>query len=750
MMPSEERQISASPLTKIALRITSVRARGHSGGAIFSGKSDLGEAFVVVASFRLLPDSKIVDKGQVWTVEGTLEQRSVVVNGYKLLEKQIQAIELHLDRPSGHNIIHWIAECPQCVGIGQVKARRLYERFGLDLVDLIEDERVASLTEVIDEAAADALCAAFKVHGIAQTLLWLDRLGIPRKIGSAVSSFYKDAAREKIEANPYALISFETKWQTVDDIATRLLKIAPDDVRRLDGAVEEVLYRGMKSGHTYLPSGLVRSGLRTLLTEPSLVDKALDTRRPRPSFRQTRDGLQTTGAFLVEEYVAQRLTAMVQGRDTEGQGELYRAPEINSLAAERSLDRYQAAHGIDLSKEQKDAVRVSTSSHVSLIIGGAGTGKTTVLKALFQAVEDAAPGTVIYQLALAGRAAQRMTEATGRESKTIAAFLHDKHVSAGCLIVIDEMSMVDVILMYRLLRHIPQGVRLVLVGDPAQLPPIGPGLVLHCLTEGAIPMTELKVVQRQTSASGIPQVAAAIREHREPSWATYDGIGSGVSFLPCALNKLDAAVERIYKELGGNGCDYDVQILSPTKGREGGVKGINEAIHHRFHGNDEPIRSHDPEFGLLNEATADGIRLTTGDLVMYTENDYQLGLRNGSLGRVIRSVAPVDDESVCCLVEFDGMEHELTIKHLRAVTHAYAITIHKSQGSQFRRVLIPIRASKMLDQALIYTAVTRGVDQVVLIGDRDAVMSAISASASASLRHTMLGALLSQRRVMQS
>lgn len=725
------------------LRVTSVRSRGSSGGAIFAGKTDDGQAFVVVVNHKLLPNSSAVSKGQLWLVEGDLRQRASVVDGYRLVEQQIEASDARLERPSGRNVVQWIAECKDCIGIGEVKAKRLYDRFGPELFVHIDSQNTTVLAEVVGQEAAMALCEAFEVHDIAQTLVWLDKLNVSRKIGVAVTGFYGNQAKVRVEANPYVLISFEARWQAVDEFATQTLGVADDDNRRLEAAVEEVLYRGLKLGHTCLPQSRIRDNLRDLLGSALLAQKALDAGKASSRIRMTDDSWQLAGVYMIERYVADRLLAMHRGCDDEGQGVLFAVASVDADSVEESLAIYEGMKGFTLSKEQRDAVRTSASSRVSLILGGAGTGKTTVLQALCLTLERAHPGLVIYQFALAGRAAQRMTEATGKESLTIAGALMGDEIVPGSLILIDEMSMVDALLMNRLLRRIPQGVRLVLVGDPSQLPPIGPGLVLHALAgHPEIPQVELKVPQRQTAMSGIPKVAEAIREHREPTWAMYQGVGSGVSFVSCKPMELDATVKEIYLALGGDGTHFDAEILSTLKRGNGSTEFLNAALHDRFHGGDEPVRSLDREFGLVNEVIAGRISLSVGDLVMYTKNNYTLGLRNGSLGRILRAMIPSTEESACCVAEFDGIEYELNADQVQALVHAYAITVHKSQGSQFQRVIVPITKSQLLDQALVYTAVTRGVEQVVLVGDKEAAVKAICSPAHASRRHTMLAAFL--------
>ena len=740
----------------VELRVVAVRSRGRLGGVIFSGRTDDGDQYVAVCDYKLVPDSSLVDKGQRWSVRGCSALReSIGSNGFKIKETQINAAEAELIRPSGRNVIAWITECPDIQGIGQVKASKLYERFGPSLVDHIEQKNIAVLAEVVSESAAELLCCAFAKHQVANTLLWLDRVGIQRRIGKKVTDFYKEKAQTKIEGNPYSLISFEANWKTVDELAHQRFGIALDDPRRLEAAVEESLYRGLKDGHTCLPVSQLRTRLSNLLGNSyALADQALTSAAVSTQYRKIDGRYQPTGTYLIESYLAKRLYELVAGEDAKGQVGLFSQASESLRGVPSILAAYERVNGITLTDEQRHAVIRSAGTHLSLILGGAGTGKTTVLKALYAILEHLQPEVAIYQLALAGRAAQRMAEATGRDSMTIAGFLiriDPAAISMGSVIVVDEASMVDVILMYRLLRHIPSGVRLILVGDPSQLPPIGPGLVFHALVGlSAIPHTELKVVKRQSSDSGIPQVAAAIRNHQAPVWANYPRqSGSGVSFVRSIPALLEETVQQVYEELGGTGEDYSVQILSITNTGLGGVEHLNAALHGQYRRGAASVFCHDPEFGTVGATTLDRVPLNVGDLVIYTENDYLLGLRNGSLGKIIAALPVVELDDPCCVCDFEGAEYRLTSQQMNAIKHSYSITVHKSQGSQFKRVIVPIRESRLLDQTLIYTAVTRGIDQVVLVGDEDAAMRAIKAPASAARRHITLPFLLEESRLVK-
>lgn len=730
------------------LRVTSVRSRGVIGGAIFAGKNEAGETYVVKAHRDEMPDPSLVDIAQVWSVTGTTQIVWYTHAGMKKSEVQILPTRLELQRPSGSNLVAWIAQSRECKGIGAVKARKLYERFGLELVSIIEAGDVDQLTEIIDMESAEALVSAFELHDIAQTLVWLEQIGLPRAISASVSRYWGKDGRSKVEENPYVLLPFCASWKTVDELARSRFGVQLTDRRRLIGVAEEILHKGMNNGHTALSRAQLLNQLSDYVYDKHLAEAALRYAVTDGRIIEDGDLVQATGLAYIEKYVADALVALLAGT-TEDQNELFVAEIPGKTVVQRKLEVYESTQQMDLTPEQRTAVITSAGNRFSLIMGGAGTGKTTVLKALCTVLKSIDPDADIHQIALAGRAAQRMTQSTGLPAATIAGFLIQPQVAPGSTILIDEMSMVDVILMYRVLKHLPPGVRLVLIGDPAQIPPIGPGLVLHAL-DGLdfIPQTTLKTVRRHTSASGIPQVAAAVREHQTPIWANYAGRGSGVSVVACRDSEIDEQVAEIYQELGGSAEDNSVQIVGITKLGYGGVKSLNAIIHSRFAAKVEAIQIPHPEFEIVNWRTRDGLTLYVGDLVIFSDNDYVLGLRNGSIGKIIHSIHGPDESnesnesSSACAADFEGTLYDLKVQHLDHINHSYCITTHKSQGSQFDRVIIPVRQNRLLDNAIIYTAITRGVEQVVLVGDINAAEQAIRANSKASKRVTRLSKFL--------
>jgi exodeoxyribonuclease V alpha subunit len=348
---------------------------------------------------------------------------------------------------------------------------------------------------------------------------------------------------------------------------------------------------------------------------------------------------------------------------------------------------------------------------LSVLTGGAGTGKTTVLQVIHRVAEQVA--VPVLQMALSGRAAQHLREETGRPASTIAAFLlaaeqGSINPESEPLVIIDESSMLDVPLMYSMVRALPARARLVLVGDPYQLPPIGFGLVFQVLAASPnVPKVELLEVHRQARSSGIPQIARGIRYGIVPSLPPFAGFCAGVNFVEAS----DGSVmdEILCVLTAWSRCD-DAQVLCVTKRGASGTRNINATLH---------------AMASAAKPKLEGWEFTEGDPIIYLVNDYQKELWNGSLGR-IESVLNLNGKcSLLC--SLDGVRQEIPEEEFHRIDLAYAITVHKAQGSQFKRVIVPIFRNRLLDRTLIYTALTRGMEHVVFIGDWDAFETAVTA-----------------------
>jgi exodeoxyribonuclease V alpha subunit len=358
---------------------------------------------------------------------------------------------------------------------------------------------------------------------------------------------------------------------------------------------------------------------------------------------------------------------------------------------------------------------MAINESVSVLTGGAGVGKTTVLKAILLVLEHLR--CQAQAIALAGRAAKRISELTGRRAMTIAACLcaiksGGLRLGSDSLIIVDEASMLDLPTLYRLLRLIPEHVRFLFVGDPYQLPPIGFGLTFHLWAEsGRLPTVSLTQVHRQTSESGIPLVANAIREGRVPFLDAYQRKKDGVSFIEMPGDRILDALPAIISNLGLE----ETQIISPLRRGIVGVENINVYFHRLL------------ETGRPSVAAG---RISEGEPIIWTKNDWRRGFMNGSMGRI----AAADTEADVARGELDGQVVELGPADWQNVDLGHAITVHKAQGSQFDRVVIPVTYNRLLDRTLLYTAVTRGIRQVVLVGDRKAFENAIVAPPSSRQR----------------
>ncbi len=738
-----------SQVLDVEIVVTRIRSRGEFGGVIVYGHTDGGEKYAARLTWRHVPDATFLDTGQRWRVRGPflIVTRTRYDGSGTDKDTQIEADQADLIRPAGKNLQDWIAKSQDCRGIGPAKARALYDALGPDLVTHIEQRRLPELIKAgrLTEEQAESLCDAFMRINIGSTLLWLDQLRIPRTIGNKVVRYYGNQTASEIEADPYVLVSFEADWRKVDQLARTRFGVAPDDPRRLQSAKEEALYRAQDLGHTCLPASQINAALWRLLKSSALAHKAIEMGNPDTASYVTVGGfLQSAGMHVVESYLAERFRALIKGVNERGQGSLFGIDAWNQARAADVVRKYEDAHRITLNKEQRAAVELASREHLSLVIGAAGTGKTTVLNALRQVILELNPVVAIYQMAPTGLAAMRMTLATNAEATTIHWFLYNvktEDIPMGSVIIIDEASMLDVLLAYRLFRHLPEGVRVIFVGDPGQLPPVGPGLVLHALAEShTVRQVRLTKVLRQQESTGIPVMANQVREGVVPSFPAYAGIGSGVSFLECPDDRLGDQVLALYDQLQGR-SNYDVQVLSPVRSGPGSVKAINARMHEAYRQNDRCATLIDLE-GERWMLTRARLHLKERDKVMFTKNHYKLGLRNGSLGVVEEVMQSATADAPVLRAVFEGVRVELTEPDIENLTHSYGITIHKSQGSQFKRVIVVLKKSRVLTREALYTALTRGVEQVVLVGSREVLSEAILTAPSSTGRHTLLGTLM--------
>jgi exodeoxyribonuclease V alpha subunit len=749
--------MSLPNLLSATVRITRIRSKNRHGCLAFghridlqSGLNDRTLALVVSVPAAIAEPSNIA-VGGIYEVYGEVHTTQRIHGSYVVTELQIEVQQIQLVRPSGSQLIQWLADSVK--GIAEVKATKLWDTLGerfYEVLDIRDHEAIRSI--IPSEQVRDGLFDKWAEDGDAKTLRFVQERDIPLDLARKVIRFHKKSTIAALTEDPYRLLSFEGSWPRVDGIARDKFGIALDDPRRLAAALEEALYRVAERGHTCATLNDLQDTVGRLVKPYSApaaaLAKALLQGKATGQFisREAANGelmLHAPGTYIMERQCAEFVRALLLNPETQQQ--LF-PTDIDALI--EGFEREERLHlGIPefaLNDAQRRAVKASFENRFSIITGGAGVGKTTVLKALYRALDTL--GRPRFQMALSGRATARMIEATQQPATTIAGFLRNvsaEEMGPAPVVVIDEASMLDLVTFHRLVCKLPSGTHLILVGDPYQLPPIGAGLVLHVFCDlPNIPTTQLTEVKRQARESAIPAASLAIREGQWPTFATDDS--GEVVFLPCADEQIIPTVLRLYE------LDRDnTQILGATRSCHfAGVETLNRVCHGRYASTDRPLMAMNEETGEV-EATG----FCEGDLLLYTANDWQRNLQNGCLGRLLEVFdEPVkvnigDDERPDIRVAlgravYEGVDHYILEGDIDVMQHAYVITVHKSQGSQFRRVIVPVRKSRLLDRTFIYTAVTRAQVQVILVGNEDAVRDAVARPPKAFGRQVGLSEML--------
>lgn len=602
-------------------------------------------------------------------------------------------------------------------GIGKAKASRLASAFGDGLHAALADKD----PRVADVIGAELAAGLFVVYASKlremDIVAWLSELDVDTRIALKIVRVWGAESANKLRRNPYLLIGF-LGWRHVESIG-RKLGIADDDPRRIVAAVEHALYQRLDEKHTLTGKSDLCRSIRKLLPGDASPVSAIDLAVQSYGAVPFGDGYQPSGAAAMESFVAKQF---LQLADQEAQSDLV-ARDIGSDELERAIDAFDATRPYPLTERQREAVHMAVRSRIGFLGGYAGSGKTTVLRAICEVAERF--GRVIHLMALSGRAAKRISEATERRATTIASFLKrvterkDVNLGPAVILVIDEASMIDLPTLYRIMRHIGLA-RLLLVGDPAQLPPIGFGLTFHALIDHPnMPHVILDRVLRHTAESRISVVAEAIRNGRTPTVEHFQGLKDGVSFVPCPAQQAFNTIFELGRRLSKDGMERgECQIIAPVKAGPGGINALNESFHNLL---------------TAGRAAFPGRSdIAEGDPIIWTQNDWQRDLQNGSMGRVLR----INDYEI--RVTLDEREIELGTSDGGYLDLAYSISVHKAQGSQWDCVIVPIYPSRLLDRTLLYTAVTRAARQVIFLGDWQVFERAVKAAPLVDKRETSL------------
>lgn len=677
---------------------------------------------------------EIADGEDLITAVGIMPQASVgdTVNltgffiTHKTYGKQFSVSACEICRPTESADILKYLSSGAIKGIGAVTAQRLVSEFGESTLDVMENQpdRVARLRG-ITESKALAFSAQLKANtGVRTLMLFLGEYGISNTSSVKIYNAFGAGCVEKIKENPYILCSgeFGVTFENADFIAKRENLEAESNVR-LRAGITYVLKHNEQNGHTCLPKNkLIEISSRLLQVNPELVagcmDEMIFDRSVIGDKIGDEDFVFTTQLHLIETYIASRVKMMLE----------FDAEKIDDI--EQEIKICEKNDGIEYAELQKQAVTSALTEGMLILTGGPGTGKTTTLNAIINILKR--KGKKVLLSAPTGRAAQRMSEVTGDEAKTLHRMLevswdkqdnpvfnkNERNQLKCDALIIDEVSMVDSYIFESVMRALPLGCRLILVGDSDQLPSVGPGNVLGDLIEsGVVPVIRLNEIFRQAQKSLIVTNAHKIVNGVMPDLKKVD---KDFFFIyksdktSGAETILDLCSERLPKAYGYSPLE-NIQVLSPSKKGELGTAELNRKLQARLN----------PKSDDKAEVTIGSRTFRTGDKVMQIKNNYDIswykdngetgeGIFNGDIG-IIQNI---DKKSKSIKINFYDKTAVLTYDYASELDFAYAITVHKSQGNEFDTVVIPMFSGppQLYYRNLLYTAVTRAKKTLILVG----------------------------------
>jgi len=615
-------------------------------------------------------------------------------------------------------------------GIGPVMARRIVQEFGTQTLDIIEQD-IQSLARVdgIGQKRIEMIRQAWKDQKeIRDVMLFLQEHEVSSGYAAKIFKQYGSQSIQVVRDNPYRLATdiFGIGFLTADRIAEKL-GFDKNSRLRAEAGILYVLNQLSDEGHVYYPQGRLLNKCREVLqAQPEIVQEALaaieaDKRIVIEDDPGSADGAADRKAvylaryYLCETGVARHLKAL-----------LATPKAVRRIDADRAVVWVQDRLAIALAEDQVRAVKGAAQHKALVITGGPGTGKTTIIHAILTIFSRLR--IRIHLAAPTGRAAKRMSEVTGREAKTIhrmleyslqkGGFQKNEDALLDCdLMIIDEASMIDTVLMYHLLKAVPPEATLILVGDVNQLPSVGAGNVLaDIIQSGAAPVVELHEIFRQARESQIVVNAHRINSGLLPSLKSSKNRISDFYFIEredpetVLTEIIQLVAERVPQTFRVDPFN-DIQVLTPMHKGVVGAGNLNAALQQALNPGDD---------GLVRGDR----RLRVGDKVMQIRNNYEKEVFNGDMGRIDR----IDPELRETVISFDGRPVAYDFTELDEIVLSYAVSVHKSQGSEYPVVIVPLLMQHymLLQRNLLYTAVTRGRKLVILIGTKKALAVAVN------------------------
>ncbi|MCR4395260.1 MAG: ATP-dependent RecD-like DNA helicase [Candidatus Saccharicenans sp.] len=608
-------------------------------------------------------------------------------------------------------------------GVGPVLAHRIVQKFGERTVEILNSspEKLKEVEGIGQKKLAEILKSWEEHREIRDLIIFLQAHRISTTLAYKIYRTYGQAAFEVLKRNPYQLCLdiWGVGFKTADQIALKL-GLPADSLERVKAFILYLLEKDNEQGHVFSDESEVREKCcQELQVDPARVERALEELLSQQALiREKIDG--SSGLYLPFFYQAQEEVARIVARLASQP-----APPPD-FSPEEKIAEVEKKTGLQFSPQQKKAIISSLQKKIIIITGGPGTGKTTIVRAMVEIFESWQKRILLA--APTGRAAKRLAETTGREAKTIHRLLEFQpkegrfkrgpgYSLKGGALIVDEVSMVDLPLMYHLLRAIPPEMRLILVGDKDQLPPVGPGNLLRDLIDsGLVEVIRLEEIFRQAGESLI--VVNAHRINRGQS-LVYPRRGDPESDFYFFHQEDEAKVfqlvlklcqHNIPRRLGLSPLSTQIQVITPMYRGLAGVDNLNQELQKVLNPGSHGLKVGQKEFRVR-------------DKVMQVRNDYEKEVFNGDLGTVVQ----VDPERFGLLVDFDGRLVSYEKDELVDLVLAYAISVHKAQGNEYQAVVMPLLTQHyiMLQRNLFYTALTRARKLSIIIGSYRALHIAI-------------------------
>lgn len=698
-------------------------------GAVFvNHKAGAHRIEVLTTQDKLNIDPKV---GQQWKIlkeqNFSIRQQQVSTGGYVDVWRFMEPTLKCVMPDNGLGFVTFLSTEKAFEGIGKVSAQFLWNEFRSDIFNILECDKYAPYekdqSKTNFQAVREVLLKDKAVHGLwngykeysnlkhsAQLVEWEIEAPIQRQL----FRFADQDAINFLTQNPYRLFSLGMRFPKVDAIAQKHFGIKQDEKIRLVAIVEQALRSWSDEGNTVADWQDIESCVSDSLNKDEhLVSKAKELNGDIIGFVKKNNQYFVSGNYIFEKTIAKRF-GNLRKLDNRWSSELEEA-FITSFPADWPIE-----------KAQERAVRTALVSHVFALTGGAGTGKTTTTKLIVNAYQKL--GYTIYPVALSGKAARRLQQSIGSETKTIAKLLRETDLDEDkAVLLVDEASMLDAYTMWRLVTLFSDKVRILLIGDPYQLPPINAGFILNdVIKSGVINHVELDVVKRQGADSSVPAYSNAIRHGIMPESLTT----ADIMFQESTGDILQDVVTA-YSEYN------NAMIVAPTNDT---VRNANIMLQGVVNPNGKSLDLMDMPI------TKGSYDFREGDPIVITLTSYKHDVQNGTLG-VIKSAEPTDEYA--CVIELEDLDEkgnkrllEVDWQLFEYIDLAYCLTLHKLQGSQAPNVIVLLERGRLLDRSWLYTAVTRAEDKVHIIGKETDFRYGVNKQGAVDTRKTALAEML--------